>query len=114
MCLGFPQPPARAEISGHLLFAPKEGKSSTVPVGGKTLDGAAAKVLWLIPEAESGEPLKLTGTNLTDGQTVNDSFPSAGNGEYPSIIHLPSKECWRLELQAGAIKGTVTLMADGE
>jgi hypothetical protein len=60
----------------------------------KQPEGKSNKVLW-VADLSTGGPLVIQARRETDTQTVRREV---ANGPGPSIIDLPGKGCWQLDL----------------
>ena len=56
--------------------------------------GDAAKILWRVPGRASGMSLQLTARRLDGPGAFVQRFPTAGGGDFPSIVDIPSAGCW--------------------
>ena len=76
-------------VGGHVVAVPFGW-----PLREKQLKGRENKVLW-VADMSTGGPLVIQARRESDTEVVRREVP---NGPGPSIIDLPAKGCWQLDL----------------
>jgi len=79
--------------------------------GGKAPDGGAMKILWTVSRRQAGGSLALTARRIDGRGLVKRAFPTAGGGQFPSILNLPTAGCWRVSVRAGSARATFVVRA---
>jgi hypothetical protein len=120
--------PAQVGLVGLLWYWPSEWQAGRVRtarifVGGQAPAGYSTKVLWTFVAPSSvgagGRTLTVQGARLDGTGRFTQEFAaisfSGQNGEpsYASIIDVPIPGCWRLNLRAGLLRASLTLLAVG-
>ncbi|HVH52348.1 MAG TPA: hypothetical protein VM690_09400 [Gaiellaceae bacterium] len=102
--------PNRAGIVG-LLFADTRTPTFSLWTKGQGPNGPATKILWLVRNVHAGRVISLRGYEIGSATTFRQTFSTAGDKQYPSIVKLPYAGCWQLELASGGAKGTLVVLA---
>ncbi|HEX7473930.1 MAG TPA: hypothetical protein VF323_12675 [Candidatus Limnocylindrales bacterium] len=106
---GNPWARAQPDAAGFVAYTWTEPPALIVASGPQD---PGTKVLWVNTVAPRGH-LAIT-AHPRDAATpaIVFDFPpaSAPDGNYPSMIHLPTPGCWRLELTLGASHATIDLL----
>ena len=87
------------------------GSDGLVLYAGGRNGALATKILWAFPTRRSGRVLRVTGRRVDGAGTYTARFPSAGGGEFPSILSLPSAGCWTLTLRTGGVRRSLVVQA---
>jgi hypothetical protein len=87
------------------------GNSSDIPVGGRRADGdGVSKILWWADGAT--ERLHVHGRESGSTRQFTQSFPTTGEGQYPTTVIVPESGCWTLDATVADRKvGTITVRA---
>jgi hypothetical protein len=90
-------------------FANRRDPRATIYTNGKSPNGAATKIMWVIPK--STDRLTIIGTRIPDGTEFKQDVDSIGSGWFPSGIVVPEPGCWRLNLRSGGTRAEVVFRA---
>jgi hypothetical protein len=81
-----------------------------IPAHGGWSDGGSAKILWWADG--SAAQLAVHGREATTAREFNQTFPTIGNGQYPTVVTVPTPGCWTLDATIGNHQvGSITLRA---
>jgi hypothetical protein len=112
--------PASSRIVAYLFYAgPVSSDTQTyrpLHTGGGYPDGSTTKILWSINNPNASAALEITGKKLSAGhETFQQTFPMASSpqGDYPSIVNVPTPGCWQLQIKSGTVAATVTFWVVG-
>ena len=99
-----PVPPGSG-ITGHLFYG-----NRPLHAGGAFPDGTNAKVLWTFERPVSNLELTATPAETEGGSPVSiETGPANTNNgvstQWPSLIDVPTADCWQLTLDATDIDG---------
>jgi hypothetical protein len=97
----------------HSPVFPDRMRGAVIGAGGRAGDGVATKVLWWV-HGRGSTRLTVRGRRLDAAGSFQQTIPGPSPGRntfFPSIIAVPSRGCWRLDLQAGPAAGSVTMRA---
>jgi hypothetical protein len=79
-----------------------------IPAHGGWSDGGSAKILWWATGAAA--QLAVHGREATTAREFNQTFPTIGNGQYPTVVTVPTPGCWTLDATIGNQHvGSITL-----
>src|SRR5258707_3544932 len=84
--------------------------------GGGYPDGSTTKILWSINNPNASAALEITGKKLSAGhETFQQTFPMASSpqGDYPSIVNVPTPGCWQSQIKSGTVAASVTFWVVG-
>lgn len=69
------------------------------------------KVLW-VALGKAGATLAIAGTRLDGRGSFGARYPAAiGGGQFPSYVNVPAAGCWRVDVDSGGLRGSVTFLA---
>ena len=112
--------PTSSRIIAYLFFVGPEFATThtygPLHTGGGYPDGRSTKILWHTVNPNASNDLQITGKKLgTDQETFQQTFPMASSpqGDYPSIVNVPTPGCWQLQLKSGTDAATVTFWVVG-
>ncbi len=100
-----PATPAEAGIVAYFWYPPPDLVFAYGPNGG-------TKVLWISHGQQAAHLTIAAHPFSASSPVVQYDFAAASspNGNYPSIVDLPSAGCWRLELTLGIAHATIDVM----
>lgn len=106
---GNPWARAEPEIAGFVAYAWTTPPDLVVASGPQD---PGTKILWVNTIAPRGRLAIAAHPSGAATPTITFDIPpaSAPDGNYPSLIDLPTPGCWRLELTLGAAHGTIDLL----
>jgi hypothetical protein len=110
--------PVSSALLGHLFYYDRDNPwrrkrlaRLRIYAGGQSPDGRESmKILWELRRG-SAIALRVQGTRLDASGSFSQELSPAGAAQFPSIINVPTRGCWRLTLRAGKVTGHVTLLA---
>jgi hypothetical protein len=116
--------PHSAEVVGHLFYydhrnAWQEERLSPLRMysGGESPDGRLSmKILWELRRGSAAPFLDLLARRIDGPGTSLQQLPSTSSdpSQFPSIIDIPRRGCWRLTLKAGATTDHVVVVVQGK
>lgn len=113
--------PTSSGIVAHLFFVSPEFATThtygPLHTGGGYPDGRSTKILWSIANPNTSAALEITGKKLSAVDEIfQQTFPMASSpqGDYPSIVNVPTAGCWQLQLTSGTDTATVTFWVVGD
>jgi hypothetical protein len=112
--------PSSAGVVGHLFYydGMNVWRQQNLPRlhiyhGGQSPEGRVSmKILWELRRGgRKAAQLDVRGNKLDGSGTFSEQFSAVGGGQFPSIIDVPTRGCWRLTLTAGTTVARVTVLA---
>jgi hypothetical protein len=117
--------PSRVGLVGLIWYWPtawreQRVRTARIFAGGVAPAGYSTKILWtFVPRsgwAAGTSRLVLRGTQLNGGAKFSQDFGAISySGQqgpaYASIVDIPERGCWRVELSAGTLRASVVFLA---